>query len=350
MAESAAAESTEVESGSNFRGAFLRGLTLGICVYALMGGWLWLSGDKTIAARQATAPSKTVTVEWPHAEAAAEEIGEALTFDPAAPGLPPAPVAGLFEETAQGKLPVRREGMTAFQAYRRPFDRATTGNRPIISIIVTGMGLSDQATENALHSMPPEVTFALSPYSLTPDMWMNESRARGHEVWMSLPLEPVSYPVRDTGPNTIVIGAPERENLLKLSWLMGRTTGYAGFIAGQETEFVNSAADMKPVISAIYSRGLGFAENAANAGAAAATMAMSMESPYATIDVWLDDTATQESIRAALEELEKKARTQGGASGVIRALPVSYQEVTRWITTLKDKGFVLAPLSAQTRM
>lgn len=349
----AAAEPTETEgSGSSFRGAFTRGLVLGAVVYALVGGWLWMSAAETEALRRAAIPAKTVTVEWPHTDPAAEDIGEAFTFDPSTPGLPLAPIEGLFEETPQGKIPAirRADGMTPFQAYRRPFDRAAANGKPVISIVITGMGLSSQATESALQTMPAEVTFAISPYGLTPDMWANESRARGHEVWVSLPLEPISYPVRDTGPNTILIGAPERENLAKLTWLMGRAPGYAGFLAGQETDFVNSAADMKPVVSAIYSRGLGFAENAANAGAAAATLAMSMESPYTAIDIWLDDNATQEGIRAALDDLEKKARAQGGAAGVIRALPVSYQEVTRWIATLKDKGIVLAPLSAQTRM
>lgn len=351
----AAAEPTETDSGGNFRAAFTRGLLLGMAVYALAGIWLFLSADKTAALRRSLTPSKTIAVEWPHTAAedtaAAEDISEALVLGSSSPGLPPAPLEGLFEETAQGKIPViRKDGMTPFQAYRRPFNRAAAGNKPIISIVITGMGLSDQATEAALHAMPPDITFSLSPYSAAPDMWAQESRARGHEVWMSLPLEPVSYPLKDTGPNTLVIGAPERDNLMKLMWLMGRGTGYAGFIAGQETDFVNSAADMKPVVGAIYSRGLGFAENAANAGAAAATLAMSMDAPYTAIDIWLDDTATQESIHAALDELEKKALAQGGAAGVIRALPVSYQEITRWLTTLDAKGIVLAPLSAQTRM
>ncbi|HEY8192009.1 MAG TPA: hypothetical protein VIG74_06255, partial [Alphaproteobacteria bacterium] len=75
-----AEDPTEIDNRGNFHAAFTRGLILGVAVYALVGGWLFLSADKTAALRQSLIPSKTVTVQWPHTAAedtaVAEDIGE----------------------------------------------------------------------------------------------------------------------------------------------------------------------------------------------------------------------------------------------------------------------------------
>ena len=60
--------------------------------------------------------------------------------------------------------------------------------------------------------------------------------------------------------------------------------------------------------------------------------------------------ATPDDIEKALARLEQRARERGSAVGIIHPLPVSYQEIGKWIAGLKDKGLALAPLSAQTGM
>lgn len=339
--------------------AFAQGMFGVVLIYAAIGGWVELEAEKTREAQMGRLPSKTVLVEWPEISAAApvsaedQHPGEApdIPADMTNPetGLVEAPVVGLFEDTPLGKTPViRKDGLTAFKAYRRPFDRAASGNKPLVTIVVAGLGLSDQATESALREMPPEVTFAFSPYTASPDFWIKEARARGHETWLTMPMETSDYPQTDPGPHTMLIGAPERDNAAKLLWLLSRTSGYTGFITDRNASFMNSVHDMRPVVGAIYSRGLGFADNAEIASAVPATMAHGMSAPYTAIDVWIDEPATQENIRAALEQLEKKAKERGAATGLIRPLPVSYQEVRHWLDTLDEKGFALAPLSAQT--
>lgn len=345
-----------------FSAAFAQGLVLVFFFYACLAGWLWLERDKTAASRQERLSEKTVIVER---SVSADEgdfdfgfdddEGEDGYADPSAgaaqadAGMVEAPVEGLLEETPMGNIPViRKDGLTAFKAYRRPFDRAAAGNRPVVSVVIAGVGISERASETAIQSMPPDVTFAVSPYAASPDFWVKEARARGHEIWLTLPVETGDYPQSDPGPHTLMIGVPERDNMTKMAWLFSRATGYAGFIAVKNAAFMNSVQDMRPAVGAIYGRGLAFADTAEETNAVPATMAHGMNAPYAAIDVWIDETATQDDILRALDVLEKKAREQGAAAGVIHPLPVSYQEVEKWVATLPGKGIVLAPLSAQT--
>lgn len=263
-------------------------------------------------------------------------------------GMHIAPVQGLYEDTAEGRLPVvRNDGLSPFKVYRKPF--VQTGGKPVISIAVSDMGLSSKITESAIKSLPPEVTLIISPYADGPDMWTNEARMGGHEVWLSLPMESTTYPQDDPGPHTLLVGASERENQQKLDWIMSRAVGYAGLVATYKPEFMNAENDVRPVLGSIYKRGIGFIDSRNLPNSLPETMAFSMNAPFSSIDVWIDKPEnTPEIINASLQQLELIAKENGYAAGIISPSSISFREIQSWITTLKDKGFVLAPLSAQT--
>lgn len=262
-------------------------------------------------------------------------------------GMIAAPVDGLYSEGAQGRLPVKRpDGLSPFKAYKRPVK--LDGNKPVISIAVTDMGLSDKLTETAVKSLPPEVSLIVSPYATAVETWVKSAREAGHEVWLSLPMESNLYPRVDTGPHTLLVGVPERENLQKLEWIMGRAVGYTGLVANYRDVFMNAPNDARPILGNIYKRGLAFVDSS-GAGGLAQTTAASMNAPYTNVNVWVDKPEnTPETIKASLSQLEVIAREGGFAAGVISANNVSFREVKTWLETLADKGFVLAPLSAQT--
>lgn len=264
-------------------------------------------------------------------------------------GMYAAPVDGLYEDIKEGRMPVKRsDGLTPFKAYKKPFP-VETNNKPVVSIAIMDMGLSAKATESAIQSLPGDVTLIVSPYAASPDMWVNEARTDGHEVWLSLPMESDSYPKSDPGPHTLLIGSPERENLQKLEWTMSRAVGYAGLVASYKPEFMTSSNDARPILGEIYKRGIGFLDSSNMSGGIAESSALSMNAPYSSVDVWIDRPEdTQEIIRASLQQLETIAREQGFAAGVIHPSALAYREIQSWIATLDGKGFVLAPLSVQT--
>ena len=263
-------------------------------------------------------------------------------------GMSISPVEGLFEESTEGPLPVlRNDGLSAFKAYRKPF--VQTGNKPVISIAISDMGLSAKVTEDAVKSLPPEITLIMSPYAEALEKQTNAARAAGHEVWLTLPMESTTYPKDDPGPHTMLIGAPERENQQKLDWIMSRTIGYTGLVATYQPQFMSAQNDARPVLGSIYKRGVGFVASGSAPGSMPETMALSMNAAYSSIDVWIDKPEnTPEIINASLKQLEVIARDNGFAAGIISPSQVSFREIMLWLATLEGKGIVLAPLSAQT--
>ncbi len=295
-----------------------------------------------------TEPVKAAeTVNTKPAEPSTTDDAQLAGLQKYANGMMVAPIDGLYVDTQQGRLPVKRkDGLSAFQAYKTPVTLG--GNKPVISVAIADIGLSDKLSEKAIKSLPPEVSFIISPYATAIETWVKDSRETGHEVWLSLPMENDLYPRVDTGPHTLFVGVPERENIQKLEWVMGRTVGYVGLVANYRDVFSNAQNDVRPVLADIYKRGLAFVDSN-GAGGLAATMATSMKSPYTNINVWIDKPDnTPETIKASLNQLEVIARESGFAAGVISANGASFREVESWLATLENKGFVLAPLSAQT--
>lgn len=266
-------------------------------------------------------------------------------------GMVAAPVPGLLEKSDGGlMLPVKRkDGLTAFDAYRRPFDRHLV-DTPIISIAIMNMGLSGAATESAIKDMPAEISLIMSPYASALEFWVGEARAHGHEVWLTMPMETESYPAYDPGPHTLLINATEQENQKKIEWVMGQTTGYVGFVTEYQPSFIKAVNDMRPILSKVYTRGLAFVDGSENPIIAPQSMALGANAPYATIDIWIDIDPSQDNINEALKKLETIADERGLAAGVIHAYPVSYQEIRKWTESLQTRGYTLAPLSAQTGM
>lgn len=347
--------------------AFGQGLVFLSIFLALITVWLYTERDNAVTILKSKLAAQVIEVDWSAIEQDSEKVvfkadnkektaGKDISIPnvnvPAAEPLEPAPVQGLQERTPAGAtLPVIRksDGLTAFEAYRRPFN-LQAATKPIISLAITDIGLSDVATESAIRTMPPEVTMVFSPYSKSASFWIDQARGRGHEVWLSIPMESRQYPLEDPGPHTMLIGAPERENMNKLEFLMSRGTGYVGFVTSYHPHFMQSASDMRPVIGNIYRRGLGFVDGSAEPSLVAQTMALGQKAPYSNVDIWIDrPLSSKEDIASQLQLLETTAKQKGRAVGMFQTLPISYQEILSWIEKTRASGeFILAPLSAST--
>lgn len=363
---------------------FGAGLGMIAIIYAGLFGFLFLKAPETLVKRSEQLASQTVmiqrealpeqpavtdeethaedlTVEDHNAETplaeppvpaqdAVEDVHAAETVTPEDDkgALVQAPIAGLYVETTDGRLPIIRvsDKMTPFQAYRRSF--TPVADKPIISIVVMDVGLSNTASQAVMSDLAQDVTVAVSPYSSSPEFWLNESRFRGHETWLKLPVEPDLYPLDDTGPQTLLINAVERQNLNKLNWAMARGSGYAGFVTGYQPAFMKSANDVRPIVHEIYSRGLGFVDGDTNPSSVPESIAAGLNGAYAHNDVWIDIPSTREHIAASLRQLEVNAQSNGRSIGFIHSTPMGLRMLQSWIDGLEQKGFVIAPLSAQS--
>ncbi|KKB78935.1 hypothetical protein VW35_10735 [Devosia soli] len=270
----------------------------------------------------------------------------------ASPEAPPATnefglVADLTEETANGPIPrMSGTGETPFAAYKYQFDAASAGAGPKIALIVTGLGINEQGSLDAIAQLPDLVTLAFAPYGKALVQTVTAARGGGHEVMLEVPLEPFDYPQNDPGPHTLLTGEAPRQNLEKLFWLMARFGGYFGLINNMGARFTASSGDFSPIMEELGARGLGYIDDGSSNRSVSEQLASANKVPYARASVLIDANPARASILSALDSLEAEALEHGSAIGIVSALPISIQTISEWSAELDGKGIALVPASA----
>jgi len=253
----------------------------------------------------------------------------------------------LSEETADGAIPrISAAGLTPFAAYARSAEAALASGKPMVAIVVSGLGINEQGSLSTIDQLPPEVTLAFAPYGKTLTTTVAAARSAGHEVLLEVPLEPFDYPQNDPGPQTLLTGEPTRSNLDKLFWLMARFGGYAGLVNNMGARFTASAADFSPIMEELGARGLGYLDDGSSNRSLAPQLAQGNKVPFARADLVIDANPSRQSILAALASLEQAAVENGQAIGMVSALPISITAVAEWAGELEGKGIALVPASA----
>lgn len=257
-------------------------------------------------------------------------------------------IPDLAEDTKDGAIPrISATGQTPFAAYSRASVTPEAANgKALVAIVVTGLGLSENGTMDAITKLPGDVTLAFAPYGKTLRHTVAAAQASGHELLLEAPFEPFDYPDNDPGPQTLLTNQPARANLNKLYWLMARFGGYIGIINHTGARFTASAADFGPVMEELGTRGLGYLDDGTSNRSLAAQLADKDKVPFARADAMLDATPSRAAILTALDALVAKAHNTGSAIGVISALPVSIQTVSQWANDLAGQNIVLVPVSA----
>jgi polysaccharide deacetylase 2 family uncharacterized protein YibQ len=264
---------------------------------------------------------------------------------PAGPPLPRAPLSGLFERGPNGPIPIiAANGRTPAQAYARPF--TPQAERPMVAIVIGGLGFNARTTTQAIDELPPEVTLSFVPYADNLQGWIDRARAAGHEVLLELPMEPFDPDADDTGPQTLLASASSQQNVTRLEQLLSRGAGYFGVTNYQGARFATSSQAAAPVVQALRRRGLVFVSSGIGQRTALSVEAQRAGLPITAADRLIDVRQEADAIDDQLLNLEALALQNHSAIGAGFAYPVTIAQVGRWAGDIASRGYQLAPASA----
>jgi hypothetical protein len=239
---------------------------------------------------------------------------------------------------------IAKDGRQPWQAYARPFD--TKDARPRVALIITGIGLDQTLSQAALDRLPGTITFGFDPYAASVKDNVVNARGLGHEALLGLPLEPLDYPRQDPGPLTLLTSLDASQNADRLMKLMGKATGYVGFVAIMGARFESENSSLMPMLETLKQRGLMFADDRAPEKSIVAPLATQMKLPWAAGNSVIDSESDPAAIDQALAALEASAKRGGAALGIAALSPALLDRVATWLPSLDSKGFVLTPASA----
>ena len=226
--------------------------------------------------------------------------------------------------------------------YARPFDAAD--KRPRLAMLVTGFGLSDADSRAAIDSLPPAVSIGVSPYSHEPEPLLAAARARGHEYFVTVPMESQGYPLNNSGVHALMTGVDPADNDRNLEWILSRMQGEVGLTGASDglrgERFAAAPGAIGPVLKELTERGLMYVDPRPGASAV-------LTGPVVTVTLAVDDIQDPAAIDARLQDLEKRARDGDGVVGLAgRVRPVTVDRIATWARGLEARGVVLVPVSA----
>lgn len=213
-----------------------------------------------------------------------------------------------------------------------------------VALIMTGLGLSESATNRAIEGLPSEVALAFSPYGEAAK-GIKSATAAKHEALLLLPMEPRNYPKDDPGPKALLSRISIEENAHALASLLKEGEGAYGVMNFMGSAFLSDQKNVAALYAALSKAHLVFVEDRQDKSTEAGTLAATSALPYLATDIKIDAQATETDIGAQLVALENLARKQGYAIGVAEPYPASFNIIHSWAEKLGKRGVRLLPLS-----
>lgn len=212
---------------------------------------------------------------------------------------------------------------------------------PLVAIVMTEMGLDPVRDSEVIAALPPEVTFAFSPYGEQARQAAQKAAADGHEVLVSLPMEPNSYPEVSPGEHTLLAGASPDDNRQALEWALRGFEEIDGTTGMMGSRFTRSPKALAPVMESLSTRGLLFVDQRASTRSVAAEQARIAGVPSRTNDDFVDEPSTNSSVSARLSRLTGIARERGYAIGYARPVPETVEALRSYASGAEGEGVTL---------
>lgn len=227
--------------------------------------------------------------------------------------------------------------------YRTPFSIAK--KTPVITLIITNLGISEKQTENAILDLPYATSLALSPYSQKLDFWAEQSHIEKHETLSLLPMEPLTYPTQDPGQLALSTRNSTDENKENLEKLLKKDHKNIAYMNYMGDRFLTNRTKLVTVFRKLKELDATFVESPVTQKSVAPRVAAEVGLTYLRADTIIDKNLTRYHIFNELDLLEEMAKERGYAIGIAHSYPVTFDTINKWVQQLHDTEIKLAPLS-----
>jgi polysaccharide deacetylase 2 family uncharacterized protein YibQ len=215
--------------------------------------------------------------------------------------------------------------------------------RPMIAMVIDDLGI-DRRRADRVVALPGPLTTAWMTYADQMARQAEAARARGHELIIHFPMEPMAKDL-DAGPDVLRVSYGEDRLRTLLRQGLGHGQGFVGINNHMGSRFTTHADGMRVVMEELRSHGMLFLDSLTSTRSLGVDVARKTGVPYAARDVFIDNEADTGSVLAQLNKVEQVARRNGSAIGIGHPHDGTIEALRQWLPTLQAKGFVLVPLT-----
>ena len=212
-----------------------------------------------------------------------------------------------------------------------------------VAIVIDDVGVDYKRSARAIN-LPPEVTLAFLPYASRVKEQTKTAKAKGHELMVHLPMEPLRMTV-NPGDNYLSVTHSVDELEKRIARNLDTFGGYKGVNNHMGSAFTRHAPGLDVLMDTLKDRGVYFLDSKTAPDSVAEKIARQKGVPTTHRDVFLDHFETSEKVNAALAQLERTARSSGYAVAIGHPKDVTMSALEAWLPTLAEKNIEVIPMS-----
>ena len=225
---------------------------------------------------------------------------------------------------------------------------AVPQGRPLIAVVLDDVGVARGHAELAI-DMPSVITLSFMTYADGVADMAARARAKGHELMLHVPMEPLDGDV-DAGPHVLTVEASDSELLARLDWDLSRFPGYIGINNHMGSRFTQDERGMRVVLQELKRRNLLFLDSRTISTTLGDSLAARMGVAHVMRDVFLDDEMNGAAVLKQLAQAERIAASKGQAIAIGHPHPATLAAIRAWMPQAEARGFVIVPLSAVAKL
>lgn len=255
---------------------------------------------------------------------ASQDAGQSQTVQPSEGGLATSPETGSTPAMARPRL--RRQG-----------------EEPKLVIVMDDLGASRSAVHDLLALNYP-VTFAFWPHGGHTREGALAAHAKGREIIVHLPMEPIGYPKVKPGPN-VLLTSMDASRIRAITEGAIRAVPHAtGLNNHMGSRFTQHAPGVDVVLEVLRRRGLFMLDSLTHSRSLFAAEAKRLGIGHHRRNVFLDVTHSKAKVLEALRKAEHIAQISGQAVAIGHPLPETLAALKDW-QRMRDKSVRIVRLS-----
>lgn len=209
----------------------------------------------------------------------------------------------------------RMAGLPARGAVTAPAGLSVAQNAPVLVIIIDDLG-DNSAAARRLAALPFIVNGAVLPHTPFAAQASRQLRARGGDVILHLPLEPVGFPKDDPGPGALWVTMPadKRAASLRADW--DAVPGRIGLNNHMGSRYTGDAEAMQGLARELVAYAPLFVDSLTVPHSSAARAMARMGIPALSRTHFLDDVVTYAHVSQSFDAALAHARRYGVAVAI----------------------------------
>lgn len=228
---------------------------------------------------------------------------------------------------------------------RNAMPRPKLDGRPAITLVIDDMGVVHPGT-NRVMALPGPLTLAWFPFARHLPAQVAESRDRGHETILHMPMQASGKSVAWTGPDPMTTTVSMEENLHRLQNALDTVPDTVGLNNHMGSVATLSAPLMDLVAAEAKKREMLVLDSVTIPHSKVYSQAALIGVPAASRDIFIDWVPTPSIIKIQLAAIEAAAHKHGHVIAIGHPWPHTIEALEAWVPTLVPRGFALWPLSA----